>query len=347
MIDETPTFRLVDVAQRAGVSLATASRALSESDGVSKERAEHVRSVALEMGYVANAHARSLAGGAGSTVGLIVHEISDPYFTEIASGVLRIATQRARTVQISQSGRTAEGELIQIRALRTHRVGAIILAGSGRTDALDEKSVARELSAFQAAGGRVAVIGRHHLSADAVLPDNVAAGRTIASHLLGLGHRRMAVLAGPAGLHTVVDRLAGIRAAFNDSGLPEEQLAVMHTEFTREGGVTGAAQILKAHPEVTAIIAINDVMAIGTLSTLRQRGVSVPEDMSVAGFDDITVAADVGPSLTTVRIPMARMGEFAMEMVLTKEAARPRRKKTGHELVVRGSTGPPPHKHTE
>ncbi|GAA1118966.1 LacI family DNA-binding transcriptional regulator [Arthrobacter flavus] len=340
MTKEAAPFRLIDVATRAGVSLATASRSLSGSDGVSKERAEYVRGVALQMGYVANAHARSLAGGAASTVGLIVHEIADPYFTEIASGVLRIATRQSRTVQISQSQRTPEGELLQIRALRAQRVGAIILAGSGYTDAQTEKQLEAELGAFQASGGRVAVIGRHQITADAVLPDNRAGGLTIASHLIELGHRRIVVLAGPADLNTVSDRLAGIMDAFADAGITSDTVTVIHTPFTREGGLTGTDQALHDCPAATAIIALNDVMAIGSLSALRRRGIRIPEDVSVSGFDDITVAADVGPSLTTIRIPMTRIGEQAMEMVLAAKVSRPRRKKTGHELVIRDSTGP-------
>ncbi len=340
MAEEAAPFRLIDVAIRAGVSLATASRSLSGSSGVSKERAEHVRNVAIQMGYVANAHARSLAGGAASTVGLIVHEIGDPYFTEIASGVLRIATLQSRTVQISQSQRTAEGELLQVRALRAQRVGAIILAGSGYTDARLENLLEVELSAFQASGGRVAVIGKHQITADAVLPDNREGGRTIAEHLLKLGHRRIVVLAGPSGLHTVMDRLAGIKDAFSSSGISLDHVTVIHTAFTRDGGIAGAEQALKQCTGSTAIVALNDVMAIGALSVLRRRGIRVPEDISVSGFDDIAVAADVGPSLTTIRIPMAKTGEKAMEMVLADEVARPRRRKTGHELVVRDSTGP-------
>ena len=127
-------LRLVDVAERAGVSLATASRALAGREGVSEEVAAHVRQVARRMGYVANVHARTLAGGATSTVGLIVHEIDDPYFSEIASGVIGVAAERGFSVQICHSGRDPHHELRQIRNLIAQRVGAIIVAGSGYTD---------------------------------------------------------------------------------------------------------------------------------------------------------------------------------------------------------------------
>src|ERR687897_356544 len=151
-------LRLIDVAERAGVSLATASRALAGRDGVSEQVANHVRQVSQELGYVANLHARTLAGGSTSTVGLIVHQIDDPYFSEIASGVLKVAGQQDLMVQICHTARDPQQELRQIRNLIAQRVGVLIIAGSGYVDPRLEAEAKAELSAFQDAGGRVAVI---------------------------------------------------------------------------------------------------------------------------------------------------------------------------------------------
>lgn len=332
--------RLADVAERAGVSLATASRSLAGRDGVSEAVAAHVREIALQIGYVANFHARTLAGGATSTVGLIVHEIGDPYFSEIASGVIRVATERGLTVQICHSGRDPGNELHQIRTLIAHGTDAIIVAGSGYTDPELQSESDRVLLAFQEGGGRVAVIGRHHLAVDAVLPDNRPAGEAIGAHILGLGHRRIGILAGSPLLTTVADRLAGIEDALVAHGLALADLPVLHTEFTRDGGHAGAGELIRDHPDLTAIIALNDAMAIGVLSTLRKQGIAVPGRISVAGFDDVAVAADLAPSLTTVKLPMTEMGATALTMALKPASARRRRKPTGHELMVRDSTGP-------
>jgi LacI family transcriptional regulator len=334
--------RLADVAARAGVSIATASRSLAGREGVSESVAAHVREVALGMGYVANVHARTLAGGATSTVGLIVHEIGDPYFAEIASGVIDVAAQRGLTVQICHSARDPRNELHQIRTLIAHRTDAIVVAGSGYTEPELQADSDAALSAFQETGGRVAVIGRHHLTADAVRPDNEAAGAAVTTHLLGLGHRRIGVIAGPEVLTTVADRIAGVAAALELHGMALDDLPVLHTDFTRNGGHAGAARLLAEHPDLTALIALNDVMAIGVLSELRSRGVPVPGRISVAGVDDVAVAADLAPSLTTVRLPMTEMGEMALTMALKPPTARRRRKNTGHELIVRDSTGPAP-----
>ena len=334
--------RLIDVAVAAGVSIATASRALSGTPGVSPGVADKVRSTADELGYVANLHARSLASGSTATVGLVVHEIGDPYFSEIASGVLRVAAQEGRTVQICHTGRDPQVELQQVRSLVANRVGAILVAGSGFVDPAVELPVRHELERFAEGGGRVAVIGRHHLGADSVLPDNVEGGRAVAEHVLSLGHRALAVVSGSLALTTVADRLAGVRTALAAAGLDEADVPVVVGEFTRLGGRECAARVLEEHPGTTAVIALNDDMAIGCLSHLRQAGVAVPGQISVTGFDDVAVAGDLSPGLTTVRLPMAEMGARALALALKEPGKRPRRQRMPAELVVRGSTGPVP-----
>ncbi len=335
-----PRLRLVDVAERAGVSLATASRALAGRDGVSEAVANRVREISRELGYVANPYARTLAGGASSTVGLVVHQVDDPYFSEIAGGVIEIAGEQGLLVQICHSGRNPNHELAQIRHLMAQRVGIIIVAGSGYRDNRAEADVKAELSAFQRQGGRVAVIGRHALGVDAVLPDNEAGGLALGNHLLDLGHRAIGVAAGTEALTTVADRLAGVAAAMRGHGLSMADLTVVHGDFTREGGRVAAEQIMREHPETTAIIALNDAMAMGVLSMLRELRIPVPEKVSVVGFDDVSVAADLAPGLTTIRLPMTDMGRMALEMALKPQPARPRRRSTGHQLVVRDSTAP-------
>ncbi|WP_157602656.1 LacI family DNA-binding transcriptional regulator, partial [Promicromonospora kroppenstedtii] len=211
MRKHTAGLRLVDVAEHAGVSIATASRALSGAAGVSEALAERVRAVAAELGYVANVHARSLASGASPAVGLVVHEIGDPYFAEIASGVLEVAGAHGRMVQICHTGRDPHAEVAQLRALAGAGVGIIVVAGSGHLDRDVQAQLKAQVQAFEATGGRVAVIGRHpQLGVDAVVPANVAGGRAIAEHLLSLGHRRIAVAAGSRRLATMADRLAGV-----------------------------------------------------------------------------------------------------------------------------------------
>ncbi|MFE6997508.1 LacI family DNA-binding transcriptional regulator [Microbacterium sp. NPDC057659] len=328
--------RLIDVAEAAGVSLASASRAMTGRPGISAEVAAHVQRVAKRLGYEPNLHARGLAGGLVPTIGLVVNEIGDPYFAEIASGVIRSADQASRSVQIAQAERAPAAELAQVKSLVRQRIGSIIIAGSGYADATSERAMSRALTEFAHAGGRAAVIGRHNLPVDAVLPDNHAAGVSVGRHLAELGHRRIGVVAGPEGLSTVADRLGGIREGIQGTGAA---LTVVPQEFTREGGMAGAAHLRGT--DVTAIIGLNDAMAIGVLSELRRHGLRAPEDLSVVGFDDIAVAADVAPALTTARIPMFEMGRHAVALILRPASDEPRTIATDHELIIRESSGPP------
>jgi len=336
------TVRLIDVAEAAGVSIATASRAIAGTTGVSPSVAERVRAVADDLGYMVNPHARSLAGGSTRSIGLVVHEIGDPYFSEIASGVLRVASREGLTVQICHTGRDPLVELLQVRGLVANRVGAILVAGSGFVEASMEADVRGELQRYIAMGGRVAVIGRHHLGVDAVLPDNVDGGRAIVEHVLGLGHRRIAFVSGSRRLTTIADRLEGMHTALREAGLDADALPVIEAEFTRDGGRWCARRVLDEHPRTTAVIALNDDMAIGCLSELRRAGVGVPDQMSVTGFDDVAVAQDLAPGLTTVRLPMSEMGERALALALKESGVRARRQRMRAELVVRDSTGPVP-----
>lgn len=333
--------RLSDVAQSAGVSIATASRALSGAPGVSEAMAERVRDVAADLGYVANLHARTLAGGPTSVVGLVVHEIGDPYFAEIASGVLGVAASEGLTVQICHSGRDPEAELTQIRTLIANGVGAIIVAGSGFVDGEVRAKVTATLRSYLADGGRVAVIGRHHLAVDTVQPQNDAGGHAIVEHVVGLGHRRIGIISGSRALTTIHDRLGGMDRALQAAGLDLASTPVVEAPFTRGGGKEATAELLERAPEVTAIVALNDDMAIGALSVLRDRGIAVPGEVSVTGFDDVAVAQDLAPGLTTVRLPMGEMGRQALQLALAPPAKRPRRRSARAELIVRDSTAAP------
>jgi LacI family transcriptional regulator len=334
--------RLVDVARRAGVSLSTASRVLGGSrDRVTPHLRERVLTAAAELNYVPNAPARALARSTTPTLGLVVHDVSDPYFAEIARGVLRVADEARLMVMISNSYRDPERELDYIQALRAQRVQAMVLAGSGYRDAGAEREAAAELRAYEDAGGRAAVVGRHRIPVDAVLPDNAGGGMAMGRLLLDLGHERIGVVAGPPSLTTVEDRLQGFRAALSAAGVDLPASAVVHADFTRDGGWEATGRLLDAAPDVTGIFALNDAMAVGALAALRHRRISVPGRMSLAGFDDIPIASDVNPTLTTVRLPMTQMGAEAVRLTLRARSRRPRRQRLACEVIPRASTGPP------
>jgi LacI family transcriptional regulator, galactose operon repressor len=332
---------LADVARRAGVSPATASRIINGSPKpVTEALRTRVLAAVEELHYVPNAHAQSLARAQRNTVGVIVHNVSDPYFAEITSGLWRVATEQGRLVIICNTYRDPQRELEYVELLRAQQVAAIILTGSGYHDPAFTKALTAKLRAYERTGGRVAVIGRHDHPVDAVVPANEMGGYLQGRELFELGHKRVAVIAGPKQLTTTTDRIAGLRRAAREYGrtLPARRIA--YAGFDRDSGAAAANELLDAEPGLTAIAALNDWMAIGALATLRDRDLAVPGELSVVGFDDMPIARDVTPALTTVRLPLAEIGARAMTLALqpTEDGAGRRVEEVPATLVRRAST---------
>jgi LacI family transcriptional regulator len=325
---------LADVAKRAGVSLATASRVINgNSHPVTEHLKERVRQAARELYFLPNAHAQALSRPAAfRTVGVIVHDVKDPYFAEIAGGILKQAAEARELVMLCNSYRDPARELAYVELLRAQRVAAIIMAGGGLDDLDYSRRLADQITPYMTAGGRVAFIGRHHVPGDAVLPDNAGGAAKLGRALLELGHRKIGVIAGPPLLTTTRDRLAGLAGA----GVALDRL--VYSDFTRDGGGTAAAALLDADPDINALVALNDPMAIGALALLSERGIAVPDEVSVAGFDDIPFSRDVTPALTTVGVPMAELGARALALTLGEEHTDLRVEHLACELVVRDST---------
>jgi LacI family transcriptional regulator len=308
---------LADVARRAGVSSATASRVINGSaKPVDEALRRRVVKAVEELRYVPNAQARMLARAERGAVGVIVHDVSDPYFAEITRGLQRVAIDRGTLLVICNSYRDPVREREYVELLSAQRVSAIVLAGSGYHDAAATRDLNASLRRYQDGGGRVAVIGRHELIGDAIQPANVDGARDLGGYLVDLGHRTIGVIAGPRGLTTTTDRLTGLRAALKAAKLTLPSQRVVYGDFTRDGGAQAAAELLDAYRAMTAIVAMNDSMAIGALATARARGLAVPGDLSVVGFDDMPIAQDVTPALTTVRLPLVEMGARALTLAL-------------------------------
>jgi len=205
------------VADAAGVSLATASRVLNGSTRtVNPELSEHVREVATRLRYVSHGPAQALARATTSLVGLLVHDVNDPYFSAIAAGAMRVARERDLLVMVANTYRDPELELDYITRLDAQRARAVLLAGSPPVDPELATALRERLVDYVEGGGRVVSIGDQGPDIDAVLPANVAGGRAAALHLTGLGHREIGIVTGPAGLVTVADRLEGFRSGLTE-----------------------------------------------------------------------------------------------------------------------------------
>jgi LacI family transcriptional regulator len=343
MTRTTSPVTLADVARRAGVSPATASRVINGSPKpVDETLRQRVLQAVGELRYIPNAQARMLAGAARGAVGVIVHDVSDPYFAEITRGLQRVATDNGTLLVICNSYRDPVRERECVELLSAQRVAAIVLAGSGYHDQGATVELNDSLQRYQDGGGRVAVIGRHELIGDAIQPANLDGARMAAEHVYHLGHSAVGVIAGPRELTTTTDRLAGHRQAAKAAGRTLPARRVVYGDFTRDGGARAAAELLDADPSITAIVAHNDSMAIGTLATARERGIAVPRELSVVGFDDMPIAQDVTPALTTVRLPLVDMGVRALTLALgTHPSGRPLVETAPAVVVVRDSSAPP------
>jgi LacI family transcriptional regulator len=334
---------LQDVADRAGVSITTASRVVNDGTRrVGAQLAQRVHRAAAELGYTANLQARAVATGRSSMVGVVVHDIADPYFSSIAAGLIEVASRSELLVCMSAAAANEAAEREYVSLMRAQRARAVILIGSRTDDAAERAALGAEVAAFTRQGGRAVCVGQPLLGVDTIVPENAAGADALARALAALGHRRFAVLAGPRGSITVQDRIEGFRAGLAAWSIGLDRAGVVHAAFSRDGGYEAMSAILASGGKLPdCVFAVNDVMAVGALARLRAAGMSVPGDVAVAGFDGIVTLRDVTPPLTTVRLPLTQMGEMAANMVLTDgEPGRPLIVPVPGEVIMRDSTVP-------
>ncbi|GAA1925079.1 LacI family DNA-binding transcriptional regulator [Microbacterium aoyamense] len=309
---------LHDVASEAGVSLATASRVLNGSTRkVAESYRERVEAAAARLGYSANLSAQATAKGTSGTIALLVADIADPYFGQIASGVARAADEAGLIVTIAITERDPDREVRLVRALRGQRPRGLILAAS-RTTAGTSTELQRELDAVAASGGRIVALGRGVDDVRTVIIDNRAGARALAAALTGLGYRKAVILAAYAGMRTSDDRVEGFTDGFVAGG--GEPPRVYRGGFTRDSGERLMdAALTDGLESGTLVFGVNDVVAIGALAAIRGAGREVGADIALAGFDDIPTGRDVTPALTTVRVPLEMVGQETLRAAVDED----------------------------
>jgi LacI family transcriptional regulator len=333
-----------EVARLAGVSAATASRVVSSSAyPVSAAARERVLEAARTLDYVPNALARGLLKSRVPVVGVIVHDITDPYFAEVVRGVEDGASLAGFLVITCSSDRDAERERSYVRLLRSIQAAAIVFAGSGLDDPALNVEIDRHVAAMQTDGAAIVHLSPHALGQPEVSVDNEAGIAAMVAALVALGHSRIAFLAGPRSLFVARERLAGYRRGLEEAGIAFDERLVVRTSFDRDGGALGVDTLLAGDARFTAVCCANDLLALGALQRLTQLGIAVPGSVSVAGFDDISTAALTAPSLSTVRLPLRELGRRGFEHangLLAGDA--PERVVLPTEVILRGSTAAPP-----
>lgn len=333
---------LSDVARQAEVSLTTASRALDPDNHhpVNARTRERVQAAAVRLSYRPNPMARALRTRRVPTIAIVVHDVSDPYFAEVVRGATKAASAKGFLTVVCSSDRDPATELRYVEMLCLSRASGVIFAGGG----LDEPHYRRAMSGYARSiadyGGAIVALQPRAERWPSEVPDNRTGARLVTEHLLALGHVGIVMISGPATLRTSRERELGYVDAMNKAGWKPHIVAA---DFTPAGGAQAMAGLL-GDRSVTAVFVATDSMALGALAELRRQGTRVPEDISVAGFDDIPGLEFIHPHLTTVHVPMAELGAAGVARLLHElDGDRNGTRVRLHpvELVVRESTGPP------
>jgi len=304
-----------DVAQASGLSIASVSRALNGQSGVSKTTAERIVRIAAELGYQPNEVARSLVAKSTQTIALLVPDITNPFFPELVKGVQSVADENDLLLLLVDAPADAETLRPRLAALRRKQVDGILLVASelgGDMEELFDETPTVLLD--RGHSGRHATVGI----------DQEAAGFAATRHLIQAGHTRIAHIAGPADLAVAQLRRAGWERALREAGLDADPSLIEVGDFEEEGGHRAGARLLDREPDVTAVFAANDLSAIGFLALCADRGISVPDDVSVVGIDGIELARYTTPALTTIAQPIRELGVAACRSLLAQiEGPRP------------------------
>ncbi|MDX3128754.1 LacI family DNA-binding transcriptional regulator [Streptomyces europaeiscabiei] len=324
------------MAAAAGVSVPTASRVLGGSSRtVAEEYRQRVLSAAAALRYTPDASARAMRR-ANDSIAVIGDDLTTPSMGMVAAAMERRARDAEAFVTVSSTHGTAERQLETVRLQRALRPRALILTSSRLdTNALGGRLL-DELLGYEREGGRVVIVGDTDMPFDSISFDNHGPAKELGTYVAGSGHRHVTILAGARGQGNVSARTAGFMAGLRDGGVEDRHIRITHCAVSRQGGFD-AARRLAAEDRPHAVLAANDTIAIGAMSAFRAAGVTVPDDVSVTGFDDIELAIDVTPRLTTVSLPLAQAGAEAVRLALADRAEAEHLMMRG-QVVVRDST---------
>lgn len=320
-----------DVAARARVSVATVSRVLNEKGLVRQDTVKRVLDAAKALSYVPHGGARSLSTRRTSTVGVVLPDLHGEFFSEVIRGIDVAARRRGYHILVSGS----HSEWAEM--------AAVLIAVRGRVDGLivmAPEIEAENLPSHLPKGIPVVLLNCRARTSWSMAIDNTGGARSMVRHLVTLGHRRIAFIAGPRGNADAAERLRGWQETLEQSGVSADGL-LLEGDFSENAGYEAGYALLSRDPLPTAVFAANDAMAIGALCALREQGLRVPEDVAVVGFDDIPIARFVSPPLTTVSVEIAQLGRRAFELILEglEPGSVPRLETLATHLVIRESCG--------
>lgn len=326
-----------DVAKQAGVAPITVSRVINNSGYVNEKTRARVEAAVADLGYVPNVLARSLRSRRTGTLGLILTDISNPFWTTVARGVEDAASDAGFNVILCNTDESEVEQDKYLHVLMQKQVDGVLLVPA--------RSAVEPIKFIQSQNTSVVVLDRRipNSQTDAVRCDSEGGAYQLTRLLLSLGHRRIAMLSGPRGVSTAEDRVAGYRRALAEAGVDVDAAPVCYGEFSLQSGYDMTVQVLARTPRPSALFAGNNFIAIGALRALRDAGLRVPEDLALVGFDDLPADLVVDPFLTVAAQPAYEMGRQATELLLArlseKAPAAYQEIVLPTEIVVRQSSG--------
>jgi LacI family transcriptional regulator, galactose operon repressor len=329
---------IYDVAREAGVSTATVSRALNDTGQIAPTTRKAIEEAVKRLGYRPNTIARSLVTKSTQTIAFLLPDITNPFYAALVSGIQQIALASDHTMLLCTTEGDPEREAEYLSLLHAKQVDGALVDGL----VLPPDRIAQ----FVEDGFPIVCLDRDVKSPSVPLVqvDNKRGARLATEHLLGLGHQRIAHVAGAPELGISAERLTGYRGTLAAAGVAHDPRLVATGRFTEDGGYEATRSLLESGLEFTAVFAANDLSAIGTINAITESGRKVPEDVSVIGFDDLRLSAYTSPPLTTVRQPAVEIAQQATEILLDLIKGRRVRKLRyllEPTLVVRRSTAPP------
>ena len=330
-----PSPTITEVAVRAGVSTATVSRVFADADRVSSELRQRVRQASRLLGYQPSRIARNLRVGTTLAVGVVIPDIENPFFTGVVRGIENVLHAAGYTLLLANSDEVPAREERMLATLRAEGVAGIVFV-----------PIATRRTGYKGLSSTLPIVAVDRLPAglrvDLVTVDNVAASRGAVAHLLALGHRDVALIAGPRQHSTAAERQKGYEEALAQAGLSIRPDLVQHGDFREGGGDASMRALLELRHPPTAVFVANNLMTLGALRALHERRQRIPRDVALVGFDDMPWATSLNPPLTAVAQPAHEMGQTAAELLLARiaEPDRPiRHVVLDTTLVVRASCG--------
>jgi DNA-binding LacI/PurR family transcriptional regulator len=334
---QSANVSIKDIARSAKVSHSTVSRALNNNPRVKSETVERIRRIAEQYGYRGSAIARSLATSRSMTIGVVVTTIADLFAAGVVSGIETVAGDHGYSVFLANSNADPEREMRVVRTFEERRVDGIIVTAS-RVGAL-------HLPLLSRMNVPIVLLNNQHPSefAHSVMIENFSAGYEATKHLVELGHRRIGYIGDRNGRQSDTERFGGYRQALDAGNLAFQPQLVQYGSATPESGMETMDALLQLAEPPTAVFCYDDMTALGAMRQIRAAGLRVPDDISVVGFDDLSIVQFTEPPLTTIRQPMAEMGRLAMTAMLDllSGSGATHEIKVRGELILRASTGAP------